>query len=461
VTSKAKVEQERELILNANIRKLLVKFSVPAAIGLVVSALYNVVDTLYVGHALGPLAIAGLAFVLPVQIFIFAVGVMVGTGASSIIARSLGKGDKEKAIITAGNGMILNCIVSILLMIPCYIFIDKIIYFFKVSPEVFHYTKDYMSIILMGFIFLSFSIVGNNLIRAEGKPKAAMYPLIFGAVLNIILAPIFIFVFKMGVSGAAIATVLSQFLSVVYIFIYFNYGKSIFKTHIGMFKINFVVIKDIFKIGFPSFLMSIVDCIIFILFGRTIMKYGSDLYIAIMGISIRVMDITLMPIVGITQGFSTIIGYNYGAKNYERVKKILKEAIIWTTMIAGFAFIIIFGFPNLILRIFSSSREMVTIGIIPIRILSVFFVTIGFQYIGGNLFQSIGKPLPALFLNITRQIIILIPAIIILPMFFGLNGIWFSLPLCDLLNTTLTSILVFNELKLINRLLLKDVPKLA
>jgi len=455
------VEQERELILNANIRKLLVKFSVPATIGLVVSALYNVVDTLYVGNALGPLAIAGLAFVLPVQILMFAVGFMVGTGASSIIARSLGKGDKEKAIITAGNGMILTCILSILFMIPCYIFIDRILYFFKVSPEVFQYSRDYMFIILMGFIFLSFGVVGNNLIRSEGKPKAAMYPLIFGAVLNIILDPIFIFVFKMGVRGAAIATVLSQFLSVIYIFIYFNYGKSIFKINIGMFKVKFSIAKDILKIGFPSFLMSIVDCVIFVLFGRTIMKYGSDLYIAIMGISIRVMDITLMPIIGITQGFSTIIGFNYGAKNYERVKKVLKEAIIWTTVVAGFAFIIIFGFPNLIMRIFSSNREMITIGITPIRILSVFFITIGFQFIGGHLFQAIGKVLPALFLNITRQIIFLIPAILILPIFFGLNGIWYSLPLCDLLNTILTSIFVFNELKLINRLLLKDVPRLA
>jgi putative MATE family efflux protein len=288
-----------------------------------------------------------------------------------------------------------------------------------------------------------------------------MYPLIFGAVLNIILDPIFIFVFKMGVRGAAIATVLSQFLSVIYIFIYLNYGKSIFKTNIGMFKVNFSVIKDIVKIGFPSFLMSIVDCVIFVLFGRTIMKYGSDLYIAIMGISIRAMDITLMPIIGITQGFSTIIGFNYGAKNYERVKKVLKEAIIWTTVVAGVAFIIIFGFPNLILRIFSSDKEMITIGIIPIRILSVFFITLGFQFIGGHLFQAIGKVLPALFLNITRQIIFLIPAIIILPIFFGLNGIWFSLPLSDLLNTILTSILVFNELKLINRLLLKDIPRQA
>ena len=185
-----------------------------------------------------------------------------------------------------------------------------------------------MFIILIGFVFLSFGVVGNNLIRSEGKPKAAMYPLIFGAVLNIILDPIFIFVFKMGVRGAAIATVLSQFLSVIYIFIYFNYGKSIFKINIGMFKVKFSITKDILKIGFPSFLMSIIDSVIFVLFGRMIMNYGSDLYIAIMGISIRVMDITLMPIIGITQGFSTIIGFNYGAKNYDRVKKVLKEAII-------------------------------------------------------------------------------------------------------------------------------------
>jgi len=452
------MQQERELILNGNIRKLLIKFSLPATIGLIVSALYNIIDTLYVGNALGPLAIAGLAFVLPVQILMFAVGFMVGTGASSIISRSLGKGDKEKAIITAGNGMILTCIISILFMVPCFILIDKILYFFKVSPEVFQYSRDYMFIILTGFVFLSFSVVGNNLIRAEGKPKAAMYPLIFGAVLNIILDPVFIFIFKMGVRGAAIATVLSQFLSLIYIFIYFNYGKSIFKINLLMFKVNFPVIRDILKIGFPSFLMSIVDCVIFVLFGRTIMKYGSDLYIAIMGISIRVMDITLMPIIGITQGFSTIISFNYGAKNYGRVKKVLKEAIIWTTVVAGFAFIIIFGFPNFILRIFSSDQEMIKIGIMPIRILSIFFVTIGFQFIGGNLFQAIGKALPALFLNITRQVIILIPAILILPVFFGLNGIWYSLPLCDLLTTILTAILLLNELKLINRLLLKDAP---
>jgi putative MATE family efflux protein len=451
------MEQERELILKGNIRKLLLKFSVPATIGLIVSALYNIVDTLYVGNALGPLAIAGLAFVLPIQILMFAVGIMIGAGAASIIARSLGKGDKNKAVITAGNGIILTCIISILLMIPCYIFTDKILYFFKVSPEVLQYSKDYMFVILMGFTFLSFSVVGNNLIRAEGKPRAAMYPLIFGAVLNIILDPVFIFVFKMGVRGAAIATVLSQFLSVIYIFLYFNYGKSIFKVNIGLFKINFTVIKEILKIGFPSFLMSVVDSIIFILFGRAIMNYGNDLYVAIMGISIRVMDITLMPIIGVTQAFSTITGFNYGAKDYKRVKKVLKEAIVWTTTVAGFAFIIIFGFPNLIFRIFSSNQEMIKMGILPLRIISVFFITLGFQFIGGTLFQAIGKALPALLLNVTRQIIFLIPAILILPIFFGLNGIWCSLPLSDLLTTILTSAMLFHELKSINKLSLKDV----
>lgn len=448
--------EERELILNGSLRKLLFKFSLPATIGLIVSALYNVVDTLYVGHGVGPLAIAGLAIVLPFQILMFAVGMMIGVGSGSIISRSLGKNDRHKAILTAGNGIILNFLISIIFMVPCFFFMDKILIFFGASKDVIVYSRDYMSVILLGFMFQSFDIAGNNIIRAEGKPKASMYVLILGAVLNIILDPIFIFVFKMGVRGAAIATVISQIFSTLYILLYFMFGKSVFKLNLKMFKLNYQVIKEILKIGFPSFLMSIVDSVIFIFFNRAIMKYGNDMYIAIMGISIRVMDITIMPIIGITQGFSTITGFNYGAKKYARVRFILKESFIWTTVISALSFLLVFGFPKLMLGIFSSSQDLISIGIVPIRITTVFFITLGIQFIGGTFFQAIGKAVPALILNIARQVVFLIPGIIILPLFFKLNGVWFSLPLSDFLSTVLTSFFVLYELKLIKKLQLKE-----
>lgn len=448
--------EERELILNGSLRKLLFKFSLPATIGLLVSALYNVVDTLYVGHGVGPLAIAGLAIVLPFQILMFAVGMMIGVGSGSIISRSLGRNDRHKAILTAGNGIILNFLISIIFMVPCFLFMDKILIFFGASKDVIVYSRDYMSVILLGFMFQSFDIAGNNIIRAEGKPKASMYVLILGAVLNIILDPIFIFVFKMGVRGAAIATVISQIFSTLYILLYFMFGKSVFKLNLKMFKLNYQVIKEILKIGFPSFLMSIVDSVIFIFFNRAIMKYGNDMYIAIMGISIRVMDITIMPIIGITQGFSTITGFNYGAKKYARVRFILKESFIWTTIISALSFLLVFGFPKLMLGIFSSSQDLISIGIVPLRITTVFFITLGIQFIGGSFFQAIGKAVPALILNIARQVVFLIPGIIILPLFFKLNGVWFSLPLSDFLSTVLTSFFVLYELKLIKKLQLKE-----
>lgn len=444
--------EEREVILNGNLRKLLFRFSLPATIGLVVSALYNVVDTLYVGHGVGPLAIAGLAIVLPFQILMFAVGMMIGVGSGSIISRSLGRDDKHKAILTTGNGIILNFIISLIVMIPCYLLMDKILIFFGATQNIISYSRDYMGIIIFGFLFQSLDITGNNIIRAEGKPRASMYVLILGAVLNIILDPVFIFVFKMGVRGAAIATVLSQIFSTLYIFLYFIYGKSIFKINLKMFKPDSFIIREILKIGFPSFLMSIVDSMIFILFNRAIIRYGSDLYIAIMGIAIRVWDITIMPIIGISQGFSTITGFNYGAGKFERVKLILREALIWTTVISALSFIIVFGFPNLLLKIFTSDMNLISLGITPLRITTVFFITLGIQFIGGTLFQAIGKAVPALILNISRQIIFLIPAIIILPLFFKLNGIWFSLPFSDFLSTLMTSLFIIYELKIIKKM---------
>ncbi|MBC7333115.1 MAG: MATE family efflux transporter [Actinobacteria bacterium] len=445
--------REREHILNDNLRILLFKFSTPAILGMLVSSLYNVVDSIFLGRGVGSIAIAALTIVLPVQILMMAIGFMIGVGSASIISRSLGEGNKEIAVNVAGNGILINLLINVLLMVPAFLFIDKILLFLGASEEVFPFTRDYLSIILWGFIFFSFSIFSNNIIRAEGRPRAAMYSVVIGAISNILLDPIFIFGFRMGVKGAALATILSQMIGAFYIVSYFVLGRSIFHLNLRMFMVRKKLVRDILAIGFPSFIMATIDSVIFLMFNKALVYYGSDLDVAVTGVAFRVIDFTLMPILGISQGFSTIVGFNYGAKLYKRVKKVLGEATLWTTLIASLGFVVMMFFPEFLLSIFSSSKEFVTRGVLPIRIMVVLLPTLGIQILGGNLFQAIGKPVPALVLTLSRQLVFLIPAIIILPIFFGLNGVWLSWPVSDFLASLITGVFVFKEISIFNRTL--------
>src|SRR4030066_1400670 len=445
------IESQKEQILSGNLRMLLFKFSLPGIIGMVVSALYNFVDTIFVGQGVGSLAIAALTIVFPIQIVMLAIGLMIGVGTSSIISRALGRNDHKLAAKAAGNAFILNILINLVLMVLAFIFSDKILIFFGASSDVLPYARDYLSIILFGFIFFSFSLASNHIIRAEGRPRAAVYPMIIGAVLNIILDAIFIFVFKMGVKGAALATILSQFASCVYIAIYAFYGKSIFRPRISMLTPNLRIMKNILFIGFPSFLMAIIDSVIFLIYNRALLYYGNDLYIAVAGIVIRIIDLTVMPILGISYGFSTIASFNYGAKLYARVRRVFGEALLWTTVIATTGFLAAMFFPKQLLGIFSSDPELINMGVLPMRIIVVFLPLLGFLIVGGVIFQSIGKPLPALIIEFSRQVIFLIPAIFILPLFFGLNGIMLSWPVSDFLSFLVTGVFVIQELRLLNR----------
>ena len=442
---------QRDQILNGDLRALLFRFSIPSMIGMIISALYNLVDTIFVGNGVGPIAIAALTIVFPIQIVMLAIGLMIGVGSASIISRGLGKGDEKLAANTVGNAVIINIILNAFLMVIALIFIDNILKFFGASADVMPYARDYLSIILIGFIFFSLSLAANHIIRAEGRPRAAIYPMVIGAVLNIILDPIFIFVFKMGVRGVAFATIISQVVSVLYIVLYLYFGKSIFRPKKGMFKINLGLIKNIFTIGFPSFLTAITDSIIFLIYNRAILYYGNDTYLAIAGITVRIMDIIVMPIIGISHGFSTIASFNYGAKLYLRVKKIFKEAVLWTGLIAITGFIATMIFPRFILRIFTDNTQIINNGIVPMRIIVIFLPLIGFLIVGGSLFQAIGKVVPALIINFSRQVIFLLPAILILPIFFGLNGVFMSWPVSDFLSFIVTIIFIVIEIRIINK----------
>ena len=267
------MEKQRELILTGNLRSLLFKFSTPAIVGMLVSALYNMVDTLFVGRGVGALAITALTIVMPIQLMIIAVGVMIGIGSASVISRALGAGDRKKALNAAGNGIVLTLAFSAIMMIPAYLFIDNILYFFGASTETFPLAKDYMMIILIGFLSFSFSITGNNLIRAEGKPRTAMYTMLIGAVSNIMLDAVFIFGFNMGVRGAAIATIISQVLSAVFVILFFNSSRSIYNFNIGLFKLNRMLSREIIAIGFPSFALQVVGSAIFIIFNRCFLAH--------------------------------------------------------------------------------------------------------------------------------------------------------------------------------------------
>lgn len=452
------MDEERKEILNKNLRPLLFKFSYPPIIALVFGALYNMVDTIFVGQKVGALGIAGLTIVLPIMIIMWAIGFMVGAGSGSIISRSLGAGNRKYAVKAGANAILLNIILSMTAMTLCYVWLEKMLRLFGASSDVLPYAKDYASIVLIGFLLYSFDAFARVVIRAEGKPRASMYPTVLGAVLNIILDYVFVFILNQGVRGAAIATIISQFAAVIAILLYFRFGKSIFRLRFSDFKIDFKIMWDILRIGTPSFLMATIDSFIILLFNRAIVKYGSDEYIAIVGMGLRLIDLTLMPVIGLTQGFSTIVGFNYGAKSYVRVKKILAETTLWNTVFSVIVFLVLMIFPRQLLGVFSSDLHFIELGVTPLRILVIFFPFLGLQFVGGSFFQAIGKALPATIITISRQVVFLIPAILVFPLFWGLKGIWMSWPFSDFMDIIVCAVFLIYELKIINRAM-KDEKK--
>ena len=301
------------------------------------------------------------------------------------------------------------------------------------------------------------------MIRAEGKPRAAMYGLLIGSCLNIALDPLFIFGLNMGVRGAAIATIISQTASAIYILGFFISGRSIFRFKSWMFKLKKVIFKEIIAMGSPSFFMEIVGSIMFLLFIRTVTKYGGDTYLAITGIGIRIIDLIFMPIIGVSQGFSPLIGFNYGAKTYARVKRILGEAFLWTTIIALLGFIVMVIFPAFLLNIFTNDPELLEKGVKPLRIIAMLAPFWVFPILGGAFFQAIGKPVPAIIILLIRDLVFFLPAIFVLPIFFDLLGAWMSWPVTDFFTFVATSIFLLKELKVINRIVAaeKSLPEKA
>ncbi|MBU3114122.1 MATE family efflux transporter [Clostridium lacusfryxellense] len=430
------------------VSKLLIKFSIPAIIGMLVNALYNVVDRIFIGNGVGSLGIAGITIAFPVMLVMMAFSMLIGIGANSLVSIRLGQNRKEEAQGIFGNAVSLLILSSLSLSIIGIVFLNPLLKLLGASAQILPYAKDYLKIILIGGVFQSIGMGMNNFIRSEGNPKIAMYTMLIGALINTILDPIFIFWFKWGMQGAALATIISQAVSAIWVFKYFLSGNSLLKLHKKDIKLKINVIRGILALGAAPFAMQIAASIQNFIMNTSLATYGGDIAISGMGVVISIMTLMVMPIFGITQGVQPIIGYNYGAKKYNRVKEAYKLAVLFATSIVIIGWIITRVFPEQLVSMFNSKdTELIAFGTMAIKRFMIFLPFIGFQIVSSNYFQAVGKPKHSALLGLSRQVIILIPALMILPKFFGLIGVISAGPLADIFSTVLTGIFIFFEMK--------------
>ena len=443
-------ERSRQLS-EEKVWKLLFKFSLPAIVGMVVNALYNVVDRIFIGQGVGSEALAGITIGFPIMLVLMALGMLVGVGGAALVSIKLGEQKKNEAELILGNSVLLLIGVTLLVSVVGLIFLDSILVQFGASAEVLPYAREYLRIILAGAIFQAIGFGMNNFIRAEGNPNIAMKTMLIGAVVNIILDPLFIFVFGWGIRGAAYATIIAQAVSSIWVLAYFLRQKSLLRISLENMKLNIPIIKRIVAIGSAPCAMQIGSSVVIIIFNKQLSIYGGDIAISALGILHSITMFVLMPIIGINQGSQPIIGYNYGAKRYDRVKDTLKSSIFAATGIVIIGFIITRIYPHSLIYLFNKDdAELLRIGTEGIKIFLLALPIIGFQIVGANYFMAVGKPKKSMFLSLSRQVIVLIPMLLILPRYYGLFGIWLAVPVSDTIAFVLTAVFLIKEVKQLN-----------
>jgi putative MATE family efflux protein len=439
----------QQMLGTESVYKLLLKYSIPAIIGMMVNGLYNVVDRIFIGNipGVGPLAITGLGVTMPIVTIILAFGMLIGLGTTTNISIKLGQGKKEEAQKLIGNAITLCIVIGSILTITGLIFSDKILMLFGASENTLVYAKSYINIILMGTIvnLLAFSL--NHSIRADGSPKISAGIMIIGCITNIILDALFIFTFNMGIQGAALATVLSQALTAILTMAYYLCGKSNLKFTKSSLKLNKNLALGVFAIGLSPFSMQIAASMVLVISNLVLKVHGGDLAIGAMTTISSIAMIFLMPIFGLNQGAQPIIGFNYGAKQYDRAKKAYLTSATVATIILCIGAFIIQVFPEMIIGLFNKDAKFMKVSVEGIRIYLFMLPIIGISITGTNYVQSIGKAKIAMFLSLLRQVILLIPAILILPRFLQLKGVWLAQPIADFIATAITVIILVRELK--------------
>ncbi|WP_281976204.1 MATE family efflux transporter [Halobacillus litoralis] len=430
------------------IPKLLANLSIPAMIGMFVMALYNVIDTLFIARGVGILGVSGVSIGFPVMMIIMAISAAVGIGGASVISRRLGEDKPEEADQVFGNILFMIVAVSSFGLIGAFTFLEPLLKLFGATENILPYATDYLFPIMLGSIFFSFAFTTNSIIRSEGNSKFAMMTMIIPAVLNIILDPIFIFGLNMGVQGASVATVLSQATVTIVVLNYFLKGRSSLTIKAAYLKPQWKVIKEILTIGMPAFIRQVSGSGMMIAINLMLIKFGGEFEVGVFGIVQKLAMFTIMPMIGVLQGMQPIIGYNYGANNDSRLKETVLLGMKVVTVISTGIFVVMMVFPEGLMNIFTGDTETIETGAYAIRIMFALAMLIGAQVVSGGLYQALGMAKPALILSMARQVLFLIPLVLILPNFFGVTGVWLAFPLSDLLAFALSMIFLYKDRRL-------------
>lgn len=430
-----------------SIGKLLMQYAVPAIIAMTASSLYNMVDSIFIGQGVGTMAISGLALTFPLMNLSAAFGSLVGVGASTLISVKLGQRDYDTAQRVLGNVFVLNILLGLTLTVVVMCFLDPILYFFGGSDQTVGYARDYMQIILLGNVITHLYLGLNAVLRSSGHPQKAMYATIATVVVNTILDPVFIYGFGWGIRGAAIATILAQMLSLAWQCRLFSDKDELLHFHRGIFRLRRKIVFDSLAIGMSPFLMNLAACFIVIIVNQGMKEHGGDLAIGAFGIVNRLVFIVVMIVMGLNQGMQPIAGYNFGAQQYGRVNKVLLLTIGYATVVTTFGFLVGMLAPELVVSIFTTDDELTALAARGLRITVMFFPIIGFQMVTSNFFQSIGMASKAIFLSLSRQMLILLPCLIILPRFYGLAGVWYSMPVSDLLASLIALVMLLSQFR--------------
>jgi len=440
-------EKSRELG-EKSIGRLMWKFFVPAFVGVVVNSLYNIVDRIFIGRGVGAIALSGLSAVFPIMLIVMAFGMLVGLGSGVNISISMGQKKHDRAEKVLGNGLSITILLAAFVSILGFAIKTPVLKLFGATAETMNYAQQYLNIILYGAVFQMIGFGLNNVIRSEGNARIAMYSMLLSAGANLVLDPIFIFGLGMGVKGAAYATVLSMILLDIWVVVHFLSKRAVNRLKFKNLKLDFEIIGRIFAIGMSPFSMQMASSLVMGLFTNQLIKHGGDLAVGALGIIFSVSSLLTMSMVAINMASQPIIGFNFGAKQYDRVKKTVQIAILSATTVAVVSWLGVELFPAPIVRLFNTKdQQLFELAVNGMRIFMLALPVVGFQIVAGNFFQSIGKAKVAMFLSLLRQLILLAPLLLLLPMAFGLNGVWMSSPISDLGSALITGIFLFAQLK--------------
>ena len=445
--------QESPLTLGSeNIRKLLMRYAIPAIVAMTAASLYNMMDSIFIGHGVGSLGIAGLAVTFPFINLAAAFGSLVGVGASAVVSMKMGQKDLKSAEAVLGNVILMNIVIGSLFMAICLIFLNPILYFFGASEATLPYARDYMKIILYGNIITHVYMGLNEVMRASGYPQRAMAATLFAVAINGVLNALFIFVFDMGIQGAALGTIVAQLLALIGVIFHFCSSKSFIRFKRGIFHIKRHIIGAMLAIGLAPFLMNLCSCLVVLLINNGLKTLGGDMYVGAFGIINRISFLFFMIVMGFNQGMQPIVGYNFGAKQYDRVIRTLKYTIFCAVGTTTLGFLLCQLFPRTIIYMFTTDADLINISEHGLRLIVAMLPIVGFQMVTTSFFQSIGMAKKAIFLSLTRQLIFLVPCLLILPQIWGTNGIGGSIPVADFAAAITSGLMLGYQLKKFNKM---------